>query len=56
MPPFGKAQFSRLSVFYLCVMSICNFNYFISRFGFEGRIWVLIVPSPDPEVIKLFHA
>ena len=30
----------------LCILTICNFSYCISCFGFKGRIWVLIAPVP----------
>ena len=45
-PPFGKYLLTQLTI-----CSLCFFLLFvilvISRFGFEGWIWVLIVSVPD---------
>ena len=43
-PPFGKELLTRLTTCSLFNLTICNFIYF--RLGFEGGIWVLIVPVP----------
>ena len=43
-PPFGKELPARLTLCYLCILSF--FILVISRFRFEGKIWVLIAPVP----------
>ena len=40
-PPFGKLLLTRLTICFLCIFLV------ISRFGFEGWIWVLIAEVPD---------
>ena len=44
-PPFGIELLTRLAVCFFCILTICNIV--ISRFGFEGWIWVLIASVPD---------
>ena len=51
-PPFGKELLTRLTICYLCVLTICNFSY--SRFGFEGGIRVLIAPVPGRCILVTF--
>ena len=41
-PSFGKELPSRLAVCSLCILSICNFSYFL--FGLESRGLFLIAP------------
>ena len=43
-PPFGKEPLTRLTIFSLCIFIFVIL--FISRFGFEGGIWVPIAPVP----------
>ena len=43
-PPFGKKMLTRLTICSICIFTICYLV--ISRFGFEGGIWGLIVPVP----------
>ena len=40
-PPFG-----RLIVCSLCILSICNFNYFPFWSRFNGNIWALFASVP----------
>ena len=44
-PPFGKQLLTRLTICSLFILTICYLNF--SRFGFEGRIWVLTASVPD---------
>ena len=44
-PSFGKELPTRLTVCSLCILTICVISI-ISRFGFEGGIWVLIALVP----------
>ena len=44
-PPFGKELLTRLTVYSLCIISICSFSYF--PIWFEGRLWVVIALVPD---------
>ena len=39
-PSFEKELLNRLTIWYLCILTICNFSFF--RFSFEGVILVLI--------------
>ena len=39
-PPFGKELLTRLTICSLCILTILILV--ISRFGFEGWIWILI--------------
>ena len=39
-PPFGKYLFTRLTICFICILTICNISYF--PFCFEGWILVLI--------------
>ena len=41
-PPFGKWLLTLQTICSLCVLTLV-----ISRFGFEGWIWVLIASFPD---------
>ena len=47
--PFGKELLTRLTIFSLCILTICNFSYF--PFGLEVGIWVLIAPVRGHQVI-----
>ena len=40
-PPFGKELLTRLTICSLCILTVI---LVISRFSFEGGIWVLIAP------------
>ena len=51
-PPFGKELLTRLTISYLCILTICNFSYI--RFGFDGSIWVLIAPVPGQCILVTF--
>ena len=51
-PYFGKELLPRLTICSLCILTLCNFV--ISRFGFEGWIWVLIASVPDVGILFTF--
>ena len=42
---FWEELFTRLVICSLCILTIC-INLVISRFGFEGGVWILIAPVP----------
>ena len=44
-PPFGKQLLTRFTICSFCILTIVILV--ISRFGFEGWIWVLIASVPD---------
>ena len=44
-PPFGKKLLTRLTISSLCILTICI--SVISRYGFDGCIWVLIDSVSD---------
>ena len=44
-PPFGKKLFTRLTICSLCNLPIF-LSLVISRFGYEGGLWVLIAKVP----------
>ena len=47
-PPFGEKLLSRLTICSLCVLTIIlGVILVISRFGFEGWVWVMIASVPD---------
>ena len=48
-PPFGTELLTRLTICYLCILTI-----FYLRFGFDGWIWVLIVSVPDLCILFTF--
>ena len=49
-PPFRKGLFTRLTIFSLCILTVI---FVISRFGFEGRIGVLIAQVPGHFLLLL---
>ena len=51
-PPFGKELLTRLTICYLCILTI--YNSIISRFGFEGGIWIMIAPVPGLCILITF--
>ena len=51
-PPFGKELLTRLTIYSLCSLTICNFSYFPFWF-FLGWILVLIASVPDISVLVL---
>ena len=51
-PYFGKELLPRLTICSLCIMTLCNLV--ISRFGFEGWIWVLIASVTDVGIYFTF--
>ena len=51
-PPFGKELLNRLTICFLCILTICNLV--ISHFGFEVGIWVLIAPIPCLYILVTF--
>ena len=52
-PPFVKELFTRLTICSLCNLTIYAILV-ISRFGFEGGIWVLIAPVPGHCILVTF--
>ena len=50
-PLFGKGLLTRLTICSLCIFTI---YLVISRFGFEGWIWVLIASVPGLCVLFYF--
>ena len=51
-PPFGKELLTRLTICSLCILTI--YNSIISRFGFEGGIWILIAHVPGLCILITF--
>ena len=51
-PPLGKKLLTRLTICSLCILT--NIILVISRFGFEGWIWVLIAPVPGLCILFTF--
>ena len=44
LSPFGEELLTRLTICFLCFLTISNFSYFL--FWFEGLIWALIALVP----------
>ena len=51
-PPFGKEQLTWLTIWSLCILTICNFSY--ASFGFEGGICVMVAPVPGLCILVTF--
>ena len=50
--PFGKELLTRLTICSLCFLLFVILV--ISRFGFEGRIWILIASVPSLYILFTF--
>ena len=53
-PPFEKELPTRLTICSICTLTIIFVILVISRFGFEGGIWVLIAPVPGHCLLVTF--
>ena len=52
-PPFGKMLPAQLTLCSFCILSTCTLIN--SRFGFDGRILVLIAPVPGHCLLVAFN-
>ena len=52
LPSYGKWLLTRLTKCSLCILTICILV--VSRFGFEGWIWVLFAPVPGLCIVFTF--
>ena len=50
LSPFGKELLTRLTIFSLCILTICNFSNF--PFWLLGWIWVLIASNKNIIIIS----